>query len=253
MYEITLKDLIIYIYKFFRRYIWLIVGFTILFAGLGFYMAKKQKTFYVASIYVGTGLYLYSAPIDYDIDLIASDLKTVSTQITDSEWVKENFNIDKSSFKQLKLVFKRSVYPRTYPPLKLILSAYSKDDFPKFKKGLKYYFTHKSPLLELYNAQQKIKDSIEGITMDNFLNTYNQQNIMVSLNNFYDQVFRTFKLSLPLVYFTSDFSKITVMKPNPVKKAIIWSISGIVLAIIISFIIEFFRISYVIIKSQNSE
>ncbi len=251
MYEITLKDLIIYSYKFLRRYLWFILVFAVLFSGLGFYFAKKEKPYYVASIYIGTGLYLYSVSLDYNIDLIASDLQTISTKISDQNWVEKNFNVKNSSFKNFRIVFKKSVYPRTYPPLKIILSAYSTDDFEKFKKGLKYYFTHNSPLLELYQAQQNIKDSIQRITMDNFLKTYNQQNIIVSLNNFYDQIFRTYKLSLPLVYFTSDFSNPTFIKPNPVKKSVIWGIYGFVLAVILSVVIEFFRISYKIVKSQT--
>ncbi len=254
MYEFTLEEIIVRIYLYIKKYLWLFVLLTLIGTGIGFYKAHKQKVYYQGYIYVSTGLIYSPRSADYQINALVTDLKAITTHITDRNWVKENFNVDSSSFKSMSVSLDKSNFSRVFNPVKITLKAYSRDDFERFKKGLEYYYTHKSPLLKVYEIQKKWTDTIENILYDDLDTAImnSKSKILIYLYRPTEQIVNsTYIKFLPLFYFTSDFSSIKSVKSY--KQVVIYGIAFLVLAFLISILLEMWHSVKKYLEKTNTE
>ncbi len=252
MYEFTIEELLAASVKFIKKYFWFFVIFLVLGIIWGFFKAKQQKPYYQADIYVGTGLTFFSPKVDNNINLLISDLTNLSTNLTDKQWIKKNFNQNNTKFISLSINFLKNKYNYTYPPIKLTLKTYSKDDFQKFKDGLTYYYAYKSPLLKLYKYQQELVDTLSKINFDSIVNKSNKY-FIYSFSSVYDKIIKTYTLKQPLFYFTSDFSVIKYKKAKTTIEAVKYSLITLSLAIIIAFAIEFIKFSLAAYKKSLNQ
>ena len=256
MNEINLIEIIAETYKFFRKYIILLIIFAIL--GLVYGMFKKRNNpvkYYESSIYATTGL-LYS-PRGYEpyVNALLADLNSISTKITDTTWVKVYFNQDSTTFLVLNVSLENKMYRYNAGQIKLTLRAKSYNDFKKFRQGLIYYYKYKSPIIALYRNQEKLRREIKGPLLKNVIrNTLsvidsNEISVNFSANTYDAYVLADIVLSRPLLYFTSDFTKIR--KKRSEQNLSFYVIIFIVLGIFIALMIEVAIKTHIYLKQQK--
>ncbi len=258
MEEINLIEIIAEIYKFFKKYAILLLVFGVL--GLAFGLLKKRNNpvkYYESSIYATTGL-LYS-PRGYEpyVNALYSDLLTISTRMRDTAWIRSYFNVDSTTFILLKVDLENKLYRYNSAQIKLTLRAKNYSDFTKFREGLLYYYSHRSPLIRMYRDQVRLRREIKGPLLKNVIkNTLsvidsNQISVNFSANTYDSYVLADIVLSRPIIYFTSDFSKIS--KKRSEQNLAFYVIAFIVIAIFIAIIIEIGIKTYEFINTQNNE
>ncbi len=257
MNELNLIEIIAETYKFFRKYIILLIIFAII--GLVYGLFKKRNNpvkYYESSIYATTGL-LYS-PRGYEpyVNALLSDLKIISTKITDTTWVKSYFNVDSTTFLMLNVTLEdKNIYRYNAGQIKLTLRAKSYEDFKKFRQGLVFYFNHRTPLLSLYRNQQKLRREIKGPLLKNVIKSTlsvidsNEVSVNFSSNTYDAYVLADIILNRPLFYFTSDFAKIRQKRSE--QNLSFYIVIFLVLGIFIALTIEVGIKTHTYLKQQD--
>ena len=257
--EITIIELLASFYKFLRKYIIIILLFTIIGFLIAFFKYRQNKSeYYESTIYASTGL-LYS-PRGYEpyINALYTDLITISDKISDPRWVKTFFNQDSTKFISLKIIIEQNLYRYNLSPIKITLETQSYNDFDKFKQGLVYYYQHHSPLLELYKTQIQVKNKLDqNIFYDAIKSTKSLLNnkelgFLFSANLYDSYVLANIVLARPLLYFTSDFTNIqkTIKRSN---KILLYTIIFFALGLLISIFIELTIQTHKFLKQEKNE
>ncbi len=258
MRELNIIEIIAETYKFFRKYFLFLILFAL--AGLVFGLFKKRNNpvkYYESTIYATTGL-IYS-PRGYEpyINVIYADLKTISTKITDTTWIKANFNEDSTTFLVLNVSIDNNMYRYNAGQIKLTLRAKSYEDFKKFKRGLTYYFEHRSPAVSLYRSQENLRREIKGPLLKKVIKSTlsvidsNEIGVNFSANTYDAYVLADIILNRPLFYFTSDFSRITQKRSE--QNLSFYIVIFVVLGIFFSLFIEIAIKTHTYLKEQNNE
>ncbi len=250
MKEYTIIELIAELYKFAKKYFWIILLFAIIGIIYGIFQKRNSPVkYYEAKIYVGTGLLYNSRNMEPNINALYTDLLSVSTKISDTAWVKSNFNLDSTTFIYMSVNNISMIRTRFQNLLEITLRAKSFDDFNKFKKGLVYYYKYRSPLRVLYRRQMITRKEIKGNLLRNVIRTtlpvIDTQGVGVifSSNIYSAYLDADFSMARPLMYFTSDFSKIT--KKRSEQNLSFYVIVFMIIGVFVAFSVEIF------IKTRN--
>ena len=219
--EFSIIDVLILSFKFLLRYWWLFV-LGIAFGLLVSWLHTRHLTgYYESGIYARTGL--LSKNLIYDYSLLYYDLKNVQSHIFLTSVKNPNaVYLDKDAlykylhYKDAHLLgFKVSIVKHfaSEPAIYISIQATDKSEFSKFKNGLLYYFSHKSPLIKLYQRQKQILvDSIRDI--QNQIKPFIKQGITLDLSSFYSKYLYLYKYSYPLFYYITDFYQINFVSPD---------------------------------------
>jgi len=208
MEEITLTELLIKTRNYVKKYWLILVILTVIGGVLGFLKYKKEKTFYTAEAYVSTGL--KTPDLFTDINSLYAELDAVSKNITNPAWVKENLNIENSSFKSLQIIVPD--YRKTYQKInniKIRAYSYNKKDLAQLQEGLVYYFENKSHIKNIYeHTKQNKKYALDR--WEKFIDKKN--NVIVDDATF--KAFRDISDDMPVFFYTSPFTSVKAIGPS---------------------------------------
>ena len=247
MKEYTIIELIAELYKFTKKYFWIILLFAIIGIIYGIFQKRNNPVkYYEAKIYVGTGLLYNAHNMEPNINALYTDLLSISSKISDTSWVRSNFNQDSTTFIYMGVSNISMIRTRFQNLLKITLRAKSFEDFNKFKKGLVYYYKYRSPLLVLYRRQVITRKEIKGNLLRNVIkNTMpvvDTQGVgVIFSSNIYDAyIDADYSMARPLMYFTSDFTRITKKRSeqNLAFYVIVFLIIGVFVALSVELFIK---------------
>jgi len=231
MEEITLTELLIKTRNYIKKYWLALVILTVIGGILGFVKYKKEKAFYYTEVYVSTGLTTSNNLTD--INSLYAELDEISKNITNTAWVKENLDIENSSFKSLRIIVPD--YRKTYQKINIIkikISSYNKEDIEKIKTGLIYYFENKSPLYKIYQERRLAKEK----ALDNWKTFIKNQN-SINIGEATYKIYKELNNKQPILFYTSTFSTPKTIHPSK-KTLTIYAIAFLFLGIIITLGIE---------------